>query len=74
MTSLSRRGESSPAVLVGSPEQVVTLAEAVLRENGGRPGFIFNLGHGIYPETPVENVALLVSTVRRHRDAARRVL
>src|SRR5439155_16714386 len=72
--SRSVQGNLDPAVLVGSPEQVVTRAEAVLRENGGRPGFIFNLGHGIYPETPVENVALLVSTVRRHRDAARRVL
>jgi uroporphyrinogen decarboxylase len=45
----------------------VVQAESILRENGGRPGFIFNLGHGIWPETPVENVALLVQTVRRYR-------
>jgi len=51
----------------------VTRTEAALRENGGRPGFIFNLGHGIYPETPVENVELLVSTVKRHHNPERRV-
>jgi len=68
------QGNLDPAALVGPPEQVVARAEAVLRENGGRPGFIFNLGHGIYPDTPVENVALLVDTVRRHRNQARRPL
>jgi uroporphyrinogen decarboxylase len=68
------QGNLDPAALVGPPEQVVTRAEAVLRENGGRPGFIFNLGHGIYPDTPVENVALLVETVRRLRSPARRIV
>jgi len=69
----SVQGNLDPAALLLPPEQLVARAEAVLRENGGRPGFIFNLGHGIYPETPVENVALLVETVRRHRNAARRI-
>jgi len=68
------QGNLDPAVLTGPPERVVTRTEAVLRENGGRPGFIFNLGHGIYPETPVENVALLVETVKRHKSPAGRVL
>ncbi len=72
-SSRSVQGNLDPAVLMGPPEQVVARAEAVLRENGGRPGFIFNLGHGIYPETPVENVALLVDTVKRHRNPGRRV-
>ena len=67
------QGNLDPAVLMGPPEQVVARAEAVLRENGGRPGFIFNLGHGIYPETPVENVALLVDTVKRYRNPRRNV-
>ena len=47
--------------------EIVVRAEAVLRENGGRPGFIFNLGHGIFPDTPIESVRLLVETVRRPR-------
>ena len=59
---------------MGPPEQLVKRAEAVLRENGGRPGFIFNLGHGIYPETPLENVALLVETVRRHGNPVKRIV
>jgi uroporphyrinogen decarboxylase len=61
------QGNLDPAVLLGPPEEIVVQAESILRENGGRPGFIFNLGHGIWPETPVENVALLVQTVRRYR-------
>ena len=72
--SRSVQGNLDPAALVGPPEQVVARAEAVLRENGGRPGFIFNLGHGILPETPVEHVALLVETVKRHRSGERRIV
>ncbi len=61
------QGNLDPAVLLGSPKAIVTQAEAVLRENAGRPGHIFNLGHGIFPDTPLENVALLVDTVKRFR-------
>jgi len=61
------QGNLDPAVLMGPPEQIVARAEEVLRENGGRPGHIFNLGHGIYPETPLDNVQLLVSTVKGFR-------
>jgi uroporphyrinogen decarboxylase len=64
------QGNLDPAVLVGPPEEIVVQSEAILRENAGRPGFIFNLGHGIWPETPVEHVALLVQTVRRFRSPA----
>jgi uroporphyrinogen decarboxylase len=64
------QGNLDPAVLVGPGEEIVVQAESILRENSGRPGFIFNLGHGIFPETPVENVKLLVDTVRRYRPPA----
>ena len=40
---------------------------AVLEEVGHEPGFIFNLGHGIHKETPVENVQALVDAVRAFR-------
>ncbi|HEY7728115.1 MAG TPA: uroporphyrinogen decarboxylase [Candidatus Eisenbacteria bacterium] len=63
------QGNLDPAALLGPPERIVADTEAILRENGGRPGFIFNLGHGIFPDTPVENVTLLVSTVKRYRGA-----
>lgn len=61
------QGNLDPAVLLGPPERIVSETEAILRENAGRPGFIFNLGHGIFPDTPVENVTLLVQTVKRYR-------
>jgi len=64
------QGNLDPAVLLGPPEEIVVQSEAILRENAGRPGFIFNLGHGIWPETPVESVALLVQSVRRFRAPA----
>ncbi|MDP7554732.1 MAG: uroporphyrinogen decarboxylase family protein, partial [Nitrospinota bacterium] len=35
----------------------------ILKRAGGRPGHIFNLGHGILPETPVDNVIALVDMV-----------
>jgi len=38
-------------------------AARVLAEVGGRPGHIFNLGHGILPGTPVDNVISLVDAV-----------
>jgi uroporphyrinogen decarboxylase len=64
------QGNMDPAVLLSAGEEIVVHAETILRENGGRRGFIFNLGHGIFQETPVENVQLLVDTVRRHRPAS----
>jgi len=39
----------------------------VLQAAGSDPGYIFNLGHGILPTTPLENVAALVACVKAHR-------
>jgi uroporphyrinogen decarboxylase len=63
------QGNLDPAVLLGPPDEIVAQSEAILRENAGRPGFIFNLGHGIFPETPLGSVQLLVDTVKRYRPA-----
>jgi uroporphyrinogen decarboxylase len=52
-------------VLTTDPATVVREAEAVVRAAGPAPGHIFNLGHGIVPKTPPENVAALVETVHR---------
>src|SRR5262249_24739269 len=41
-------------------------AKEVLRRAGGRPGHIFNLGHGILPDTPVENVKALAKFVQEY--------
>ena len=40
-----------------------TRLQRVLDLAGGRPGHIFNLGHGVLPQTPVDNVARLVDFV-----------
>lgn len=61
------QGNLDPAVLLGGPDQVVQEALAVLDQAGGRPGHIFNLGHGVLPETPLENLKLLVETVHGYR-------
>ena len=57
------QGNLDPAVLLGPPELVRSRTIDVLRRAGGRPGHIFNLGHGVPPEAGVENLQLLVETV-----------
>jgi uroporphyrinogen decarboxylase len=57
------QGNLDPAVLLAPGEVVRQQARAVLRRAGGRPGHVFNLGHGVLPETPLENLQLLVDTV-----------
>ncbi len=57
------QGNLDPAVLFAKRPAVKTSAEAILSEVGGRPGHIFNLGHGILPDTPVDNVKALVGFV-----------
>jgi uroporphyrinogen decarboxylase len=57
------QGNLDPAVLLAPGEVVQQRAREVLRRAGGRPGHVFNLGHGVLPETPLENLQLLVDTV-----------
>ena len=57
------QGNLDPAVLLGPADLVRERTNDVLRRAGGRPGHIFNLGHGVLPESPVENLQLLVETV-----------
>ena len=57
------QGNLDPAVLLGPPDLVRERARDVLRRAGGRPGHIFNLGHGVHPDTSVANLQLLVETV-----------
>jgi uroporphyrinogen decarboxylase len=56
-------GNLDPVVLFANQEHLKSQARRILEQAGGRPGHIFNLGHGILPETPVENVLALVSAV-----------
>jgi uroporphyrinogen decarboxylase len=58
------QGNLDPVLLFAGQEEVRARAAAILAQAGGRPGHIFNLGHGILPETPVENVRALVDFVK----------
>jgi uroporphyrinogen decarboxylase len=59
------QGNLDPAVLLGPWEVVAAQAARVLAEAGGRPGHVFNLGHGVLPETPVDNLVRLVDFTHR---------
>jgi uroporphyrinogen decarboxylase len=60
-------GNLDPVALFADREVLLAQARKVLDQAGGRPGHIFNLGHGILPETPVENVIALVEMVHEAR-------
>lgn len=59
------QGNLDPASLLGPTEAIEERIADVLRRAGGRPGHIFNLGHGLLPETPPEHVGFLVDAVHR---------
>jgi uroporphyrinogen decarboxylase len=57
------QGNLDPAVLLSTPAEIRRQAKEILDQAAGRPGHIFNLGHGVLPQTPVENVIALVDAV-----------
>ncbi|HEU5424801.1 MAG TPA: uroporphyrinogen decarboxylase, partial [Nitrolancea sp.] len=57
------QGNLDPALLFAPRDELARQVRAILEQAGGRPGHIFNLGHGILPETPPENVRYLVELV-----------
>jgi uroporphyrinogen decarboxylase len=57
------QGNLDPAVLLASPAVIRERAKAVLARAAGRPGHIFNLGHGVFQQTPVDHVRALVDAV-----------
>jgi len=58
------QGNLDPVLLFADWKELKTRAEDILRQADGRPGHIFNLGHGILPETPVENVKNLARLIQ----------
>ncbi|MDO4550941.1 MAG: uroporphyrinogen decarboxylase [Planctomycetia bacterium] len=60
---LSIQGNMDPLVLLTKPEIIRHHVSRILHQTAGRPGHIFNLGHGINKNTPVENVIALVKMV-----------
>jgi uroporphyrinogen decarboxylase len=60
------QGNLEPAVLLGPFERVEKCTRDILHSAGSRPGHIFNLGHGMLPETPVDHVVRLVEFVHEY--------
>jgi uroporphyrinogen decarboxylase len=61
------QGNLDPFVLTTTPETVTAETRRILTEMKGRPGHIFNLGHGVPPTAKLENIAALVQTVQQFR-------
>lgn len=57
------QGNLDPAALLAPPAEIRKRVRDVLRRAQGRPGHIFNLGHGVLPETPVDHVKAMVDAV-----------
>jgi uroporphyrinogen decarboxylase len=57
------QGNMDPAILYATPERIREEVKCILKAYGQSPGHVFNLGHGIQLDTPIENVAILVDAV-----------
>lgn len=60
---MALQGNLDPAVMLKSPDAIRAEARKILRAFGDGPGHVFNLGHGITPDVPPDNVAVLVEAV-----------
>jgi uroporphyrinogen decarboxylase len=63
-SKVALQGNLDPAVLYASPSVIKKEVELILQKFGKGHGHIFNLGHGIHPDIPVDHVKLLVQTVK----------
>ncbi|MGE3340277.1 MAG: uroporphyrinogen decarboxylase [Alphaproteobacteria bacterium] len=64
------QGNLDPTLLLGPTDRLLAATDDVLRRAGGRPGHIFNLGHGILPMTPLEQVQRVAEHVHARTRAA----
>ena len=59
------QGNLDPVALFGPLKEIERRVKDILKRAGNRPGHIFNLGHGILPETPVESVTAVIEIVHK---------
>ncbi|MFK5956152.1 MAG: uroporphyrinogen decarboxylase [Planctomycetota bacterium] len=60
------QGNLDPGVLLGDVNQITEATNAILEANAGRPGHVFNLGHGLLPQTSLESLQALKDAVHSH--------
>lgn len=60
------QGNLDPCVLFASPKTIEKETQGILSQMGKNPGYIFNLGHGILPQTPPEHLAALIEIVHNY--------
>jgi len=65
------QGNLDPVVLFAPPDRIEKEVKKILQQAKGRPGHIFNLGHGILPNTPMDNVVRLVDAVHEYSEKVR---
>jgi uroporphyrinogen decarboxylase len=65
------QGNLDPVALLAPLPELERRVEDILQRAAGRPGHIFNLGHGILPETPVEHVVAVAERVHAHQHEAK---
>jgi len=61
--NIALQGNLDPTALFGDAEQVKQLVKQICRKQQNQPGYIFNLGHGVLPETPIDNVHAMIEAV-----------
>lgn len=59
-------GNLDPVTLFSTPSEIRKRTKKILERGKNRPGYIFNLGHGILPKTPVDNVLALVDYIHEY--------
>ena len=62
-TNVGIQGNLDPAALYAPPPSIRARVQQILEQAAGRPGHIFNLGHGVLPTTPVDHVLQLIDDV-----------
>lgn len=62
-SNIALQGNLDPEILLCSPKTVQREVQRILSEMKGDPSYLFNLGHGILPETPLDSVQALVDTI-----------
>ncbi len=64
---IALQGNLDPLILYGAAKRTAEETRHILTGFGERPGYVFNLGHGIHPQTPIENVETMLAEVRSFR-------